>query len=87
MAQKTANTILEALAWIESTAHHRASLISDPGFFVLDGHGDKLRIPEALQEQMRDLIDPGDHFDRRMYRANRKGRAYMKRMTANAPSV
>lgn len=82
MAQKTAKTVEDVLEWIETTPHHRASWIEEEGFFVLQGHHHKLRIPEAIQEKTRGLVRPGDPMDQRMYRATKTGRAKLRKAKA-----
>lgn len=93
MAQMTAKTVEDVLQWIETTPHHRASwrtkdgrdyaLLDDPSaVFVLEGYRQKLRIPLSVQEQTRDLIEPGGKYDNRMYRANKAGRARLRRKVA-----
>lgn len=79
MAQKTAKTVEDVLEWIETTPHHYGSWIEEPGFFVLKGHGQKLRIPEAIQEKTRNLVEAGGNFDNRMFRATKAGRARLRR--------
>lgn len=73
--QLTPKTIEQALKWIETTPHHYAAVDEEPGFFILKGHGTKLRIPDALQAQMRDLVEASPHeHDDRMFRATIEGR-------------
>lgn len=80
MTQVTAKTVEDVLRWIETTPHHFASVIDEPGFFVLKGYGEKLRIPQALQEKTMRLVEPAkDRFDSRMYRATKSGRARLRR--------
>jgi len=80
MKQKTAKTVEDVLNWIETTAHHYAATDDEEGFFILKGHGNKLRIPNDIQAQTHDLVEPSnDQFDTRMFRANRKGRARLKK--------
>lgn len=79
MAQKTAKTVLDVVIWLEAMPHHRGAFDgwnnSDPGFFVLDGDGYKLRIPLRLVAVCRPYMTPGDNLDRRMYRASPAGLA------------
>lgn len=80
MAQLTAKTVEDVLRWIENTPHHYASVCDEPGFFILKGYGDKLRIPMALQEKTLKLVEPSkSRFDNRMYRATKSGRARLRR--------
>lgn len=80
MTQKTAKTVEDVLHWIETTPHHFASVCDEPGFFILKGYGDKLRIPMALQEKSLKLVVPSsDRFDSRMYRATKSGRARLRK--------
>jgi hypothetical protein len=73
--QLTPKTIEQALKWIETTPHHYAAVDDEPGFFILKGYGTKLRIPNALQAKMRDLVEPSPHaHDNRMFRATVAGR-------------
>jgi integrase len=73
--QLTPKTAEQALRWIETTPHHYAAVDDEPGFFVLKGYGTKLRIPNALQATMRDLVEPSPHaHDNRMFRATVEGR-------------
>ena len=75
MKQLTPKTVEEALQWIETNQHHYAAVDDEPGFFILKGYGAKLRIPNALQRQMTDLVGPSPHsHDDRMYRATNAGR-------------
>lgn len=84
-SQFTAKTVEDVLRWIEARPHHFASWISDPGFFVLGGHGYRLRVPELLQEQTcRLLRSDGSRFDNRMYRANAAGLARLRRAAKKA---
>lgn len=78
MAQLTAKTVEDVLRWIETTPHHFASA-EDPGFIVLKGHGDVLRIPETIRVATLRLVEPGGRFDTRMYRATKAGRARLRR--------
>lgn len=80
MAQLTAKTVEDVLEWIETTPHHFASVCDEPGFFILKGHKDKLRIPESIHNQTIKLVEPSkDRFDTRMYRATKAGRARLRR--------
>lgn len=81
MGQKTAKTVEDVLQWIETTPHHIASVCDEPGFLVLRGQFDKLRIPRVLQAKTSRLIRPGGRFDTRMYRATKSGRARLRRAT------
>lgn len=83
MAQKTAKTVEDVLEWVENTPHHYAAWDDEPGFFILKGHGDKLRIPEAIQKQTRTLVEPGGRFDTRMFRATKAGRALLSARLAS----
>lgn len=74
MAQKTAKTVEDVLEWIETTQHHYAASDEEEGFFILKGRTDKLRIPNEVHAQTRDLVKPGEQFDTRMYRANAAGK-------------
>lgn len=79
MKQLTPKTVEEALQWIETNQHHYAAVDDEPGFFILKGYGGKLRIPNALQAKMRDLVCPSPHeHDDRMFRATAKGRKLLK---------
>ncbi len=80
MSQLTAKSVEDVLNWIETTPHHFASVIDEPGFLILKGYGDKLRIPLHLQEKTMRLVEPArDRFDSRMYRATKSGRARLRR--------
>lgn len=80
MKQLTAKTVEDVLQWIEATPHHRGSWVEAPGFFVLAGRNDKLRIPEDVQEAARPFYQPApDHFDTRMFRATPAGKARLTR--------
>lgn len=80
MSQKTAKTVEDVLNWIEATPHHYASVCDEPGFFILKGYGDKLRIPYFIQDKTLRLVEPSkDKFDNRMYRATKSGRARLRR--------
>jgi len=80
MAQTTAKTVEDVLRWIENEPHHFASVIDEPGFFILKGHGSKLRIPESIQQASMRFVEPNkDRFDNRMYRATKSGRARLRR--------
>lgn len=80
MAQITAKTVEDVLRWIEETPHHFASVVDEPGFFILKGYGDKLRIPNHIHEKTMRLVEPArDRFDTRMYRATKSGRARLAR--------
>ncbi len=80
MTQKTAKTVAEVLEWIETNEHHFASA-EDPKFFILKGHRDVLRIPDAIRIKTLKFVEPGKRFDSRMYRATKAGRAYLRRHT------
>lgn len=82
MGQKTATSVEDVLEWVETNAHHSGAWDDEPGFFVLKGHGSKLRIPEKIQERTRGLIEPGKQFDTRMYRATKSGKARLRRARA-----
>lgn len=93
MAQMTAKTMEDVLQWVETTPHHRASWRTKDGrhyasfddpraVFVLEGDGQKLRIPLSIQQQTRGLIEPGGKFDNRMYRATKAGRDRLRRKLA-----
>lgn len=71
MAQVTAKTAREVLDWIETNQHHIGDA-QTPGFFVLKGYQNTLRIPTTLYADMADLIEPGGEFDTRMFRAKQK---------------
>lgn len=87
MAQKTAKTIFDVLDWVENNGHHYASWCDEDGFLILKGFGVKLRIPVAVHYEVMGLIEPSsDEFDTRMYRANRKGRAAMKKRVISSIS-
>ena len=77
MKQVTAKTVLDVLRWIETTPHHYAASDDEAGFFILKGHGTKLRIPNAIHAKTIDLVKPGDASDARMFRASAKGRRLM----------
>ena len=80
VTQKTAKTVEDVLNWIETTPHHFASVCDEPGFFILKGYVDKLRIPMDLQEKSLKLVVPSsDRFDNRMYRATKSGRARLRK--------
>lgn len=79
MRQVTAKSVEDVLRWVETTPHHIASWIDEPGFFVLKGHSSKLRISETLQARTHKLIEPGGSFDNRMYRATKAGRARLRK--------
>lgn len=80
MGQVTAKTVEDVLRWVETTPHHFASVCDEPGFFVLKGYGDKLRIPEEIQHKSMHLVQPNtNRFDNRMYRATKAGRARLRR--------
>lgn len=80
MKQMTAKTVVDVLKWIEGNGHHKASIIAEKGFFVLEGRGVKLRIPDEIQKQTYDLVVPSPHqFDTRMYRASKKGLALLRK--------
>lgn len=80
MTQLTAKTVEDVLNWIETTPHHFASVCDEPGFFILKGYGDKLRIPMHIQSESMRLVEPSkDRFDNRMYRATKSGRARLRR--------
>ena len=80
MAQTTAKTVEDVLRWVETTPHHFASACDEPGFFLLKGYGEKLRVPYDLQVKTIRLIEPSkDRFDNRMYRATKSGRARLRR--------
>lgn len=80
MKQKTAKTVLGVLEWIENNNHHYGSWEDERGFFILKGHDAKLRIPHEIQMVAGVYYDAAvDIHDARMFRANRKGRAYIKR--------
>lgn len=82
MRQKTAKTVEDVLNWIETNPHHRGAWIGPRDaetHFVLSGHGAVLRIPTDIQVQTRGLTEVGGQFDTRMFRANKKGRAYLRR--------
>lgn len=83
MRQITAKSVEDVLEWVENNQHHIGSWIDAPGFFVLKGHGTKIRIPENIQEKSRNLIEPSkDQFDSRMYRATKAGKARLRRTKA-----
>jgi hypothetical protein len=79
--QKTAKTVEDVLDWIETTPHHKAAWedMPEPGFLVLSGHHDRLRIPTDVHARASRLVAPGDQFDTRMYRATKAGRARLAR--------
>jgi len=80
--QKTAKTVLDVLNWIENTQHHYAAWDEEPGFFILKGRHFKLRVPEALQAETRNFVHPSpEAFDTRMFRANKKGKALIRKLT------
>jgi hypothetical protein len=72
VAQVTAKTAREVLDWIETNQHHIGDA-QTPGFFVLKGYQNTLRIPTTLYADMADLIEPGGEFDTRMFRAKQVG--------------
>jgi len=74
MAQLTAKTPVQALNWIDTTAHHYAAVDEAPGFFVLKGYGETLRIPSAIHKQLEGCFKPGDMLDARMYVPTALGR-------------
>lgn len=86
MGQVTAKTVADVLEWIETTPHHIASTIEEPGFFVLRGYGCKLRIPIAVHAQTKGLVKPGKRFDTRMYRATIPGRLRLLAASCRAPT-
>lgn len=72
MRQLTAKTVNEVHNWIETTAHHRASLEpadAAPGkstHMVLSGRTKRLRIPIEIWRSC--SVESGGEFDTRMYR-------------------
>lgn len=79
--QKTAKSVEEVLEWVETTPHHIAGWelkprqrLEDAKFFYLQGDEGKLRIPLELQLQVGPFLKPGEHLDRRMYRATAVGK-------------
>lgn len=85
MRQTTAKTVEDVLDWVENNQHHIGSWIDTPGFFILKGHGAKIRIPEDIQEKTRNLVEPSkDRFDSRMYRATKSGKARLRRAKRSA---
>lgn len=78
MKQLTAKTVEDVLNWIETKPHHYAASDEEPGFFILKGRDHKLRIPDAIHAQTSGLVQPGDEFDRRMYRATEAGLARLR---------
>jgi hypothetical protein len=83
MSQLTARTVDDVLQWIETTPHHRAAHDGysdrDKGFFVLDGHGERLRIPASIRVEAMRFVQPGGEFDKRMFRATPAGKARLTR--------
>ena len=73
--KRTAKTVDQVRAWMESTQHHIAEVIGGsyeqgrekpPTHLVLKGHHDQLRIPVAILEHC--YYKASDSFDNRMYR-------------------
>lgn len=79
MAQLTPKTAAQALRWIDTTPHHYAAVDDEPGFFILKGYGNKLRIPNAIHEQMQGCVEPGPFLDARMYVLTAKGRRMLRK--------
>lgn len=79
MIQKTAKTVADVLEWIETTEHHSASVCTEPGFLVLKGYHDKLRVPRAIWRKSTKCVRPGNRFDTRMYRITATGRVHLWR--------
>jgi len=77
--QKTAKTVIDVLKWINETPHHFAAWDIEPGFLIIRGHGVKLRIPEEIQKQTRELVEPGGRVDARMFRPNAAGLKLLER--------
>lgn len=88
MAQITARAAIDVVHWTDTTAHCRGAwdgwANNDPGFFVLDGCGDKLRVPVDLMRQVfaAQLLEVAPQLERRMYRPSRKGKRLLAQTSA-----
>lgn len=87
MKQITVKTVEQALAWIDTNAHHKAEIEGHefgvkPGYThqTLSNYHERMRIPVAIHQQMIDLIEPNKReFDSRMFALTRKGRIRLNR--------
>lgn len=84
MKQTTAKTVEQALAWIESHAHHIVSiypLTCKPGEekgIELIGNQEKLRVPDKLRLAVWRKLRPNPRaFDTRMYALTKHGREWL----------
>lgn len=82
--QTTAKTVVEALNWVENNEHHEIRMYPQPTTSMdvvkgveYIGYHQVLRVPNSLSKIFASTTKPGDDMDRRMYRANKKGRALL----------
>lgn len=79
MKQTTAKGVVDVLRWIETNDHHYAAWDEEDGFLILKGRTAKLRIPEKVNAEALELVEPSRvQFDTRMFRASKKGRAVLR---------
>jgi hypothetical protein len=82
--QVTAETVEDAVRWINTTQHHIGSWIRAPGFFVLQGYHDLLRVPEDMWPKVTKLIQPAGSLDARMFCLTKSSKNRLRRAEAFA---